>query len=304
MLYQSTDTLLMIKPRFFRKNEQTAINNYYQAEQGKEDAAGLAEKEFSAFADQLRENGIKVLVWDDDRGVDTPDRIFPNNWISFHPNQLVLYPMFAQNRRDERDLRIIPHVDYVSEKSHEIIDLTSFEASHQFLEGTGSLVLDRINGVAYAALSPRTHEDLVVAWCKKFNYQPVMFHAFQDHQNQRVPIYHTNVMLSIGTNFTVVCDACIDDPIEKNMLLNKISMYNRKMIRITEEQVNAFCGNILEVKNDSGKTFIVMSDTAFDGFTSDQKAELSHFGTIIHAPIQTIELLGGGSARCMLAEIF
>lgn len=294
----------MIKPRFFRKNEQTAINNFYQADQGKEDAAGLAENEFSAFADQLRENGIKVLVWDDDRGLDTPDRIFPNNWISFHPNQLVLYPMFAKNRRDERDLRVVPHVDYLSEKSHEIIDFTSYETSHQFLEGTGSLVLDRMHGIAYAALSPRTHEDLVVAWCKKFNYHPVMFHAYQDHQNQRVPIYHTNVMLSIGTTFTVVCDACIDDPNEKDMLLNMLSLHKRKMIRITEEQVNAFCGNILEVKNDTGKTFIVMSDTAFDGFTSDQKAELSNFGSILHAPIQTIELLGGGSARCMLAEIF
>ncbi|MBX7053127.1 MAG: amidinotransferase [Flavobacteriales bacterium] len=304
MKRQSSYRLLMIRPRLFRKNEQTAVNNYYQSDASSEAIDVLAEKEYNGLMEVLTNHGIRVLSWNDDRDLDTPDRIFPNNWISFHEKAAVLYPMFAQNRRAERNLQVLTEIERQHAHSYDVFDLTAHEKDDQFLEGTGSLVLDRINHKAFAAISPRTNPDLVLKWCKRFDYKPILFEAFQTVNEHRLPIYHTNVMMSMGTDFVVICDQSIDDSDSRTRVMLEIERDDRTIIRISEEQVNHFCGNILEVENENGETFIVMSDRAYHHFDEVQKKKLREFGTILHAPLHHIEIHGGGSARCMLAEIF
>ena len=305
--HQSADLLLMIRPASFRMNEETAVNNAYQtaAEDGT-DAIALAQAEFDGLVEILRGQDITVCVQEDDPDTDTPDALFPNNWVSFHSDGRVgLYPMFAVNRRRERreDVLMRLSTDH-GRVLEEIVDFTEFEEHNVFLEGTGSLILDRVQRVAYASLGPRTDEQASHHFCEAFGYDLVAFSASQTAGDTTEPIYHTNVMLAIGSQWAVVCDEIIRDEDERHAVLQVLAESGRTVIRITGDQVNGFAGNVLEVRNKHGERFIAMSSAAHSAFTREQRETLSGFATLVHAPIPTIEKLGGGSVRCMLAEVF
>lgn len=294
---------MMIRPASFRLNEQTAVNNYYQKQNGifGESANELALSEFDALVNLLRNNRIRVSVFDDMPYPEKPDCLFPNNWISFHEDDaVVLYPMFAVNRRLERRLDILHYL----KPDGAIIDLSEWENQEKFLEGTGSLVLDRLNRVAYASLSLRTNKELLDLWAERLNYQIVEFRAFQNTDEGRMPIYHTNVVMSVCTELAVLCADCIYDQQERTRVLSSLENTGRQLILISEKQMNQFAGNMLEVRNEVNDIFFVMSDAAFHSLDSGQISLLEKAGSIIHAPLNCIETLGGGSARCMLAEVF
>jgi hypothetical protein len=305
--HQSADLLLMIRPASFRMNEETAVNNAYQqsAEDGA-DAVAKAQAEFDGLVEALRDQGITVFVQEDDPQADTPDALFPNNWVSFHSDGRVgLYPMFAVNRRRERREDVLMRVSTDHGRELEdIVDFTEFEEHDVFLEGTGSLILDRLNRVAYASLGPRTDEQAAHHFCEAFGYDLMAFTASQTAGDTSEPIYHTNVMLAIGSEWAVVCDEIIRDEDERHAVLHALADSGRTVIRITGEQVNGFAGNVLEVRNEQGERFIAMSSAAHAAFTPEQRKTLTGFATLVHAPIPTIEKLGGGSVRCMLAEVF
>ncbi|MFY7756786.1 MAG: citrulline utilization hydrolase CtlX [Flavobacterium stagni] len=305
---QTTNSIVMIRPVAFRMNEQTAVNNYYQKVLdglSPETVNAKAQEEFDAFVQKLRMAGVDVIVVEDTLEPNTPDSIFPNNWISFHETgDVVLYPMFAENRRAERREDIL---DILEEKGfvvNDIMDYTSAEEDNIFLEGTGSLLLDRQNGKAYCALSPRADEELMIEFCEDFEYTPVIFEAFQTVGDERKLIYHTNVMMCIGDTFAVICADCIDDKKERKMVLDSLRSDEKDIILITEEQVNNFAGNMLEVKGTDGKRYLVMSSSAYQALTKKQIAQIEQHVTILHSSLDTIEACGGGSARCMMAEVF
>jgi hypothetical protein len=305
---QTTNSILMIRPVAFRMNEQTAVNNYYQKVLDDLLPATVnakAQQEFDVFVEKLRAVGVNVIVVDDVENADTPDSIFPNNWISFHENgDVALYPMFAENRRLERREDIL---DILEEKGfviNNIMDYTSAEEDGFFLEGTGSLLLDRENGKAYCALSPRADEELFIEFCEDFEFSPVIFEAFQTVNEERKLIYHTNVMMCIGDTFAVICADCIDDKKERKMVLDSLKGDEKEVILITEEQVNNFAGNMLEVKGADDRRYLVMSASAYNSLTKKQIAQLEEHVTILSSNLDTIEACGGGSARCMMAEIF
>ena len=306
---QTTNSILMIRPVAFRMNEQTVVNNYYQKvldELSPETVNAKAQAEFDNFVIKLRKVGVNVIVVDDTLEPSTPDSIFPNNWISFHENgEVVYYPMFAENRRAERRddiLDILEKEGFIINEG--IMDYTSAEDDGIFLEGTGSLLLDRENGKAYCALSPRADEELMIEFCEDFEFTPVLFEAFQTVNGERKLIYHTNVMMCLGDTFAVICADCIDDKKERKMVLDSLRGDDKEVILITEEQVNNFAGNMLEVKGKDDKRFLVMSESAFKSLTKKQIGQLEAHVEIIHASLDTIEACGGGSARCMMAEIF
>jgi hypothetical protein len=305
---QTTNAILMIRPVAFRMNEQTAVNNYYQKVlDGLLPATvnAKAQQEFDAFVAQLRAVGVQVIVVDDRPELDTPDSIFPNNWISFHENgDVVLYPMFAENRRLERREDILDILEEEGFEINEIMDYTSAEAEGFFLEGTGSIVLDRENGKAYCALSPRADEELFIEFCEDFEYTPFIFEAFQTVEDERKLIYHTNVMMCIGDTFAVICADCIDDKKERKMVLDSLRGDEKEIILITEAQLNNFAGNMLEVVGANERRYLVMSESARQSLTKKQIAQLEEHLTILSANLDTIEACGGGSARCMMAEIF
>mgnify|MGYP002279058472 CR=1 FL=1 len=303
---QSTDTLLMIRPASFRMNEETAVNNYFQQKDDQETSANeLAQNEFDAFVAQLRKNGVQIIVVDDDKKLDTPDALFPNNWISFHENGVVgLFPMFAENRRRERREEVIEQVEAKGFQVKNFIDYTDAENDSVFLEGTGSLVLDRINKKAYCAISDRASEDLMMEFCEDFEYFPIMFHANQTHQGKRLPIYHTNVMMCIGTDVAVIASSSIDDQKERKTVIDNLKNDGKTVIDITEEQMHHFAGNMLEVTNESGVKMMVMSEQAKSALTDQQINQLKRHTTIVTSDLSIIEKYGGGSARCMLAEVF
>lgn len=305
---QTTNAILMIRPVAFRMNEQTSVNNYYQKVlDGLLPATvnAKAQQEFDAFVEKLRSVGVEVTVVDDSDDSDTPDSVFPNNWISFHENgDVALYPMFAENRRLERREEIL---DLLEEKGfviENVIDYTSAEEDNIFLEGTGSIVLDRQNGKAYCALSSRADEELFIEFCEDFEFTPVIFEAFQTVNGERKLIYHTNVMMTIGETFAVICADSIDDKKERKMVLDSLRGDDKEVILITEEQANNFAGNMLEVKGADDRRYLVMSTSAFSSLTKKQIAQLEEHVTILHSSLDTIEACGGGSARCMMAEIF
>ncbi|NMH24497.1 citrulline utilization hydrolase CtlX [Flavobacterium solisilvae] len=305
---QTTNSILMIRPVAFRMNEQTAVNNYYQKVLdglSPETVNEKAQQEFDAFVAKLRKVGVNVIVVDDTLEPNTPDSIFPNNWISFHENgDVVLYPMFAENRRAERREDILDILEDEGFVINEIMDYTLAEEDNVFLEGTGSLLLDRENGKAYCALSPRADEELMIEFCEDFEFTPVIFEAFQTVNGERKLIYHTNVMMCLGDTFAVICADCIDDKKERKMVLDSLRGDDKEVILITEEQVNNFAGNMLEVKGNDDKRFLVMSESAYKSLTKKQIAQLEAHVEIIHSSLDTIEACGGGSARCMMAEIF
>lgn len=305
---QTTNSILMIRPVAFRMNEQTAVNNYYQKVlDGLLPATvnAKAQQEFDVFVEKLRSVGVDVTVVDDTLDPDTPDSIFPNNWISFHENgDVALYPMFAENRRLERREEILDLLEDKGFQIENIVDYTSAEEDGIFLEGTGSLLLDRENGKAYCALSPRADEELFIEFCEDFELTPVIFEAFQTVNGERKLIYHTNVMMCLGETYAVICADSIDDKKERKMVLDSLRGDEKEVVLITEDQVNNFAGNMLEVKGADDRRYLVMSASAHQSLTKKQIAQLEEHVTIISSSLDTIEACGGGSARCMMAEIF
>lgn len=305
---QTTNAILMIRPVAFRMNEQTAVNNYYQKVLdglSPQTVNTKAQEEFDAFVSKLRMVGVDVTVVEDTPDPDTPDSIFPNNWISFHENgDVALYPMFAENRRHERREDVL---DILEEKGfvvNDIMDYTSAEADNIFLEGTGSLLLDRQNGKAYCALSPRADEELFIEFCEDFEFTPIIFEAFQTVDGERKLIYHTNVMMCLGETFAVICADCIDDKKERKAVLDSLRDDKKEIILISEDQVNNFAGNMLEVKGTDDKRYLVMSKSAHQSLTPQQISQIEKHATILSSSLDTIEACGGGSARCMMAEVF
>ena len=290
----------MIRPVSFGYNAETAVNNAFQV---KGEESGVQEKalqEFDTFVNLLRQHGVDVTVVEDTREPHTPDSIFPNNWISFHDDSSVLlYPMYAVNRRAERKQHVL---DKVSEKFSisKTIDLSSYEKENVFLEGTGSMVLDRDNKIAYACLSPRTNEKALADFCRQTGYTSVVFHAV-DANGQ--PIYHTNVMMCVADQYIVICLDSIADAAERKAAMTMIKYTGKEIIDITLDQMNHFAGNMLQVENKQGEKLLVMSTQAFESLTEDQKKKLESFNRIMHSSLNTIETNGGGSARCMMAEI-
>ena len=305
---QTTNSILMIRPVAFRMNEQTAVNNYYQKVLDNLLPATVnakAQEEFDTFVKKLQAVGVNVIVVDDTLNPDTPDSIFPNNWISFHETgDVVLYPMFAENRRGERREDVLDILEENGFVINEIMDYTSAEEDGFYLEGTGSIVLDRENGKAYCALSPRADEELFIEFCEDFEYSPVIFEAFQTVNGERKLIYHTNVMMCIGDTFAVICADCIDDKKERKMVLDSLRGDDKEILLITEAQVNNFAGNMLEVLGADDRRYLVMSSSAHQSLTKKQIAQIEEHVTILSSSLDTIEACGGGSARCMMAEIF
>ncbi len=307
MSKQITDTLMMIRPVSFYMNEQTAVNNYYQKKLeglSSEQVQDKALAEFDGFVAKLRTAGVNVEVFDDTPDPSTPDSIFPNNWVSFHESGNVwLYPMYAINRRLERREDLL---ESLSERFEiESVDgFLDWEMENKFLEGTGSLILDRQNKIAYAAISERTNPDVLAEFMEKTGYSSVAFIANQTVNGQRLPIYHTNVMMCLGETFAVLCADCIDDQEERQRVIDSLEKTNKEIVYITEEQKGRFAGNMLQVQNATGDKFVVMSHAAFTSLTEEQKEQLSKHGQLLHSNLDTIEALGGGSARCMMAEVF
>ena len=303
---QYTSNILMVRPASFRLNEETAVNNYFQSETQLDPrmVVGAAQREFDEFVTLLRANGVNVIVAEDLKENDTPDALFPNNWISMHEDGKVgLYPMFAENRRRERRDDILDVLEENGFEIREIIDYSSAEEEEIFLEGTGSLILDRENSIAYCALSDRADEELLIEFCEDFEYTPVIFGAFQTSENKRLPIYHTNVMMCVADQFAVICLESIDDKKERKAVKEQIKSTGKRIVAITEKQMHEFAGNMLQVKTKNGPA-LVMSDRAYRSLQPDQIKTLESFGSIIHPKLEIIETCGGGSARCMMAEIF
>lgn len=304
---QVTNTILMIRPVGFRKNEQTAVNNYFQEDLDIKNAEinKKAQEEFDTFVTQLRFKGVDVVVVDDTKEPDTPDSIFPNNWVSFHKNGTVgLYPMYAENRRNERREDIL---DILEEKGFSIdhtIDYTSAEDEQLYLEGTGSILLDRVHKKAYCALSVRADEDLFIEFCEDFEYAPVIFTANQSVDGKRLPIYHTNVMMCLAEDFSVICLDTIDDKKERKNVVKHLKEDGKEVIAITEKQMHSFAGNMLQVMGADNKRYLVMSSAAYHSLTKKQIEAIEKTSEIIHSSLETIETCGGGSARCMMAEVF
>ena len=295
------ESILMIEPTCFGFNEETAVNNYFQQMVNIEDVQAKALAEFNDFVSLLRYYEIVVQVIQDIPLPPTPDSIFPNNWISFHEGgRIVLYPMFAKNRRAERKHTVLSKVNEFL-NVHEKIDLTHFEQDNKFLEGTGSMVLDRNHKIAYACLSERTHGEVLELWCKALGYTSFLFHALDRNDKE---IYHTNVLMCVADKFAIVCLDAIQDETEKDKLVSQFASNGQEIIPINFYQMEHFCGNMLQVSNIEGRMFLVMSTQAYENLTKEQVQKIESHNPIIHSPLYTIETLGGGSARCMMAEVY
>ena len=307
-----THTLLLVEPNHFTANPDTLATNFYQEKvTGDIDTQELAKQEFDALVEALQKKEIQTIVLsaqrNDGKEPVTPDALFPNNWISFHSNsdkKVVLYPMCGQNRRLERRNDAIEEAQKLGFQIDEIINLTDFENQNIFLEGTGSLILDRENKIAYACLSQRTDRKLIDLFCKKMNYESVVFHSEQLTEEGWKPIYHTNVMMSVGEEVAVVCLESIRDNEERNYLIQKLKSTGKEILEISLEQKHHFAGNMLQVKNNKNEKFWVMSAAAHQILSPSQIKILEKDSKIISSPIPTIEKYGGGSVRCMLCEVF
>lgn len=306
---QVTGSVLMVRPAHFGWNVQTAIDNVFQqrsVDLSDHEIQKIALEEFDALVEKLRTHSIRVVVVQSDELEQTPDSVFPNNWVSFHEDgRVALFPMFSQNRRKERRIDIIQNLaDHEGFKLSQIQDYSFYESQDKFLEGTGSLVLDREHRKAYAALSNRTNPDVVNQFCSEFFYDPVIFNAFSTKNGQRVPIYHTNVMMNVGEGFAVLCAQSIDDPDQRSEVVQKLESAGKEVVFISEDQNTRFAGNMLQLRNTEDERFLVMSDQAYDSLQPEQIQVLEKHSRIIHSRLDVIESNGGGSARCMIAEIF
>ena len=298
--------ILMIEPVAFGFNDQTAVNNYFQQKDfhPEADIQQLALAEFNTMVETLRANGINVLVVKDTEQPHTPDSIFPNNWISFHEGgQAILYPMFAPNRRAERRKDIIEYVSTHCSPVNNVDDFTFWEEKNLFLEGTGSMVFDRENKIAYAALSERTDKSVFLQFCTVFGFKPVYFHATQPVDGKLLPIYHTNVVMCVADKYALICTNCIEDEDELIRVYDQLEQSGKVVIPISRQQMHCFAGNMLQVENRDGKLFLVMSQSAFNSLTEHQIELLKSYNELLVIPIPTIEKVGGGSVRCMMAEI-
>ncbi len=304
---QLSQHILMIRPAQFRMNEQTAVNNYFQTQASLPAQAVVekAQQEFDTYVSVLRSKGVLVTVIQDTEDPDTPDALFPNNWVSFHADGTVaLYPMFAENRRLERREAILEILEEDGFLISEVMDYTAAENEDIFLEGTGSLLLDRVHKKAYCALSVRAHEDLFIEFCEDFDYAPVIFNAMQTVGDKRLPIYHTNVMMCLAETFAVICLDSIDDKKERKSVLAHLKENGKEVIAISEAQMHAFAGNMLQVLGSNDTPYLVMSTSAYQSLSSEQLSKIQAHCEIIHSDLNTIETAGGGSARCMMAEVF
>jgi len=298
---QSASRLLMIRPAGFSFNEQTAGSNEFQRMEGaQEDIGKIALEEFDQMTALLRTAGVDLTIVEDTADPATPDAIFSNNWVSFHQSgKIVLYPMMAENRRKERRPDIIQQLRERFQME-EIIDLTAFEQEGKFLEGTGSIVLDRRFKIAYAALSPRTHPDPLKAFSDALDYETIVFHA---SDKRGVPVYHTNVMMCIGDIFAVVCLDAVKNPDERYLLRNVLEETGKDLIEITLDQLDSFAGNMLMVRNLKDEKLLAMSSAALGSLSASQRSRLEDYAQPIAFDLSVIEANGGGSARCMLTEI-
>ena len=302
---QSTNTVIMVQPSCFGFNPITAADNTFQhlPENLKEPklAQEKALNEFCNAVNVLKDSGVNVMVIKDELDAMTTDSIFPNNWFSTHANgSLCLYPMMAANRRLERQMGIIEALN-THFQIKETLDFTSFEVEDKFLEGTGSLVFDREHKIAYASVSERTHVEVLDEVLKKLDYKPVIFQALDENKN---PIYHTNVLMSVTKHFMIICLECIKDKTEQAQIIAMAKTTGKTIIEISFEQLTHFCGNVLELKSQDNTLILTMSTNAFNYFTSQQIKIIEEKNKIVHIPLPTIETLGGGGMRCMIAEVF
>lgn len=305
---QLTDTVLMVRPDSFGFNDQTASTNSFQNRLSVDSGGSIRDqalREFAEAVDTLQKSGIEVVVCPSRIDVATPDAVFPNNWISFHSEldgiDVIVYPMLAPNRRAERQLDQVSRALELEIDPSAILDLTYHETSGNFLEGTGSLIFNRRRKVVFAHESARTSYTALDDFCAQTGYRPVKFHAYGRGGES---IYHTNVVMSIGEGFSIVCLEAIADTQERATVEDMLKKLQLQVIPISLDQLHSFCGNVLEVQSSSGRPKIIMSTTAFGAFTEPQKEQLDSFGDLVPVRIPTIEQVGGGSARCMLAEIF
>jgi len=292
----------MVRPCRFGFNAETAVNNFFQTHEGHlESIHQQALTEFDDMVNKIRSQGIDVLVIEDSPTPETPDSIFPNNWFSTHEDgSLVLYPLFAKNRRLERKPAVLSALQEKYTIVHQV-DLSPYENSDRFLEGTGSMVLDRQHRIAYAAVSPRTHPDLLKIFCEKLQYTPIAFEAVDSKGR---PLYHTNVVMTVADRFVVICLDSIPNQHERQSVIETIERSGKTILAIDHEQLNQFAGNLLQVENDKGEKLLIGSKRAFTSLRTDQRSQLERYNALLEVDIPTIESVGGGSARCMLAEIF
>ena len=299
-------SILMVRPSSFRTNTQTLQNNHFQKISNSSDEIILQKTliEFDNLVNKIRSYGIPVTVFQDDLIFDTPDSIFPNNWISFHTEKkIVLYPMYAENRRLERNENIIKKVESTGVIIDTILDYTKAELNNQFLEGTGSMVLDRKNKKAYASISERTSEILLDEFCDEFNYMPIVFESYQHHGNRSYLIYHTNVMMCVADKYSVICLESIKSEDEKKKVKQSLIDDGKEIIEISSKQLDCFSGNMIELIYNK-KSYLVMSETAYKSLSENQFSSINNYSEIIYSNVDTIESCGGGSVRCMIAEVF
>lgn len=300
---QITNKIVMVRPALFFFNKETAVNNHYQHfdDEKVENINEKALKEFDTLAKKISEKGVEVNIIQDTLDISTPDSIFPNNWFSSHQEGLLFfYPMFAENRRQELEKFRNKMYDIIGRKSLKIVDYSLQTKDNIFLEGTGSIVLDRKNKKAYCSLSQRSNEKLFKKFCEEIKYKPVVFRAFQDGY----PVYHTNVLMSIGENRAIICLQAITDKSEREIVKKELEESKKEIIEISLEQVKNFLGNTLELIGKDKKRFVVMSETAYKSLTEEQKNKILKDTEILYSNVETIEYYGGGSVRCMIGEIF
>ena len=300
-----TNKILMVRPASFAFNEQTAVNNHYQKKDNKpvQEIQNEAMIEFDKMVEKLKKMGIDVRVMQDTKEPHTPDSIFPNNWFSTHySNTIVLYPMFAENRRLERTDNLYDYFDKADDLN--VVDYSNLEKENIFLEGTGALVLDRKNKKAYCSLSQRANEKLLDIFCEDADYKKIAFHSYQTVDGKRKPIYHTNVMMAMGENYAILCADSIDNLEERENVIRELESDGKEIVYISEFQVDHFLGNAIELINNENVKICVMSATAYSVLTDEQKNIIEKYDVIVPVDVHTIEKYGGGSARCMIAELF
>tara|TARA_B100000768_G_C11240717_1_gene359392 strand:- start:485 stop:1381 length:897 start_codon:yes stop_codon:yes gene_type:complete len=297
----------MIRPSSFRRNPETAINNYFQNNKlnlNNDLILNNAILEFDDLVFKIKECGINVLVFQDDLKLDTPDSIYPNNWITFHSDKrIVTYPMYAKNRRLERNEEVLDFLEKNNIQINQLTDYSSAEENEIFLEGTGSMVLDRLNKKAYCSISDRTNENLVYEFCNDFEYMPIIFNSFHDHKDERKLIYHTNVMMCIANDYCIICLDTIDNEEEKKKVIESLKDDNKEIITISENQLEQFAGNMIELRK-AENSFLFMSKSAYNSLDNSQLKKLNTYSELVYSSVNTIEKCGGGSVRCMIAEIF
>lgn len=299
MVSQSPSSILMVRPASFGFNSQTAASNAFQSS-AVHSTQQKALSEFDAMVEKLKANNINVIVVQDEPEPPKPDAIFPNNWISFHHDgAVVLYPMLAENRQWERRNGVL-EVIKTKFQVKRTLDFTAHEKHGRYLEGTGSMVIDYVNQIAYASRSARTDDLVLHEACRVLQLKPLLFDAF-DAQGK--PIYHTNVVMAIGSKFCVICLDAIPEP-DQDKLLESFEQTNHKVIAISFDQMNRFSGNMMEVQTREGKPMVLLSQQAFDSLLPGQANAIARYAELLPLPIPTIETVGGGSVRCMVAGVF